>query len=270
MRLFAVIAALAIVPAAATAQNAYRRTPGDSLRYQEITKVVNTADTPAGPMKTEVDGEGATTFRFRTSDSVNVTLHMSKLTMKSPMGEMSPATGSLQGESFDMLMLARGHLIVLRTPKLPDEVAMLVSMQSPLNDFFVRLPQQPLRVGLVWADTTAHADTTSALRTSFKRIARYKVEKDTVVNGQNAWLITGAGEGSMESAGNMVQGGMDMQIHVVMETRDTDRAIFSSNGFMLSREVRTEQTGTSRMTTPMMPVELAMKGVMEITRRLVR
>lgn len=270
MRLFAVIAALAIVPAAATAQNAYRRTPGDSLRYQEITKVVNTADTPAGPMKTEVDGEGATTFRFRTSDSVTVTMHASKMTVKSPMGEMSPGTGSILGESFDVLMSPRGQLTIIRMPKLPEEVAMLMSTKSPMVDFFVQLPQRPLRVGVEWTDTTAHADTTSALRTSFKRIARYKVEKDTVVNGQNAWLITGAGEGSMESAGNMVQGGMDMQIHVVMETRDTDRAIFSSNGFMLSREVRTEQTGTSRMTTPMMPVELAMKGVMEITRRLVR
>ena len=270
MRLFAFVAALVMVPAAAAAQNAYRRTPGDSLRYQEITKVVSTAETPMGPMKTEMDGEGATTFRFRTSDSVNVTLHMSKLTMKSPMGEMSPATGSLQGESFDMLMLARGGLIVLRTPKLPDEVAMLVSMQSPLNDFFVRLPQQPLRVGLVWTDTTSYSDTTSALRLSVKRIARYRVEKDTTVNGQSAWLITGAGEGSMESAGNMGQGGMDLQVHVVMQTRDADRAIFTRDGFMLSREMKTEHTGTSRVTTPSMPMEMAMSGVLEVTRRLVR
>jgi len=267
MRLLTSAVVLTILPASLVAQNAYRRTPGDTLRYDERTKIISAAQTPMGEMTTEANSEGATTFAFRTADSVTVTLHPTKLTMKLPTGEYSPEMGGFTGSSYEVLMKPNGELKVLSQPDLPEALAGINSSVNAL-DFFVRLPAKRLSSGAVWTDTAEFHDSTAVMRMKIRRVASYKVEKDTVVDGSRAWIIAGTGDGSLESAGSGTTAGGSVEVS--MTIKDTDRAVITHDGLMLSRDLVMEQSGVSRIVMASMPMDMPVTGTIELKRRLVR
>jgi len=267
MRHFAVLAALAILPAAADAQNAYRRVPGDTLRYEESMTIASTAATPMGEVTTEAKSEGATIFVFRTTDSVSVTMHPTKMTMKMPSGDYSPDVTGLRGAVFEMVMHANGELRILTRPELPADLAAVSGSVNTVADFFVRLPGRDLDLGAMWTDTIVISDSTAEMRITSRRVASYTVEKDTIIDGRNAWVIAGTGDTQLESTGTLAP--MDASMSVSMKVRDSDRAVITRDGTMLLREVLMEQSGTSRIVTLSAPMEMPITGTIALKRRLV-
>jgi hypothetical protein len=67
------------------------------------------------------------------------------------------------------------------------------------TEFFLPLPSEPLAAGVSWQDSTSTADSASSMtgaraRQRETRIRRYRVLRDTTVNGQRALIISSTSE----------------------------------------------------------------------------
>ena len=163
--------------------------PGDTLRFREVTRAELRLTTPQGeiPMTTEHD---ATIAVVRLpGDSARAWYEALVLGMSSPMGSMRPATDPALHRPFTLTFDARGRVGLLEAPPFPASFEGLTDLAHQFDDFFLRLPAQPLRAGLTWSDTTVRTDSTADKSMRRETIAAYRVERDTVVGGQPALVI---------------------------------------------------------------------------------
>jgi hypothetical protein len=63
-------------------------------------------------------------------------------------------------------------------------------LSHQFDDFFLRLPAQPLKVGLAWSDTTTKTDSTAERFSHWRRTSDYRVERDTVVGTTPAFVVS--------------------------------------------------------------------------------
>ena len=181
----ALLLAGALPAAAQTAYSASR----DTLRYRQTTELRMTLTTPQGEIPMSVD-QRATIAVVRTAgDSARAWFDSLAISATGPQGEQRPATDSALKLPFRMTLDSRGRVSNVVSPKWPSQLQAMADPSRSFDDFFLRLPAQPLKVGLAWSDTTVHTDSTTDRFLRWVRRTDYRVERDTTVGATQALVV---------------------------------------------------------------------------------
>jgi hypothetical protein len=82
------------------------------------------------------------------------------------------------------------RVALVSAPAFPASFAGVTDLSHQFDDFFVRLPAQPLRVGLAWSDTSTRTDSTAEKSMRWRSVVAYRVERDTAVAGVPALVVS--------------------------------------------------------------------------------
>jgi hypothetical protein len=238
------LAAIALLSFAATpvaAQNAYAP-PGDTLRFHETQKASVVITMPQGEVQASLDQEATLAVHRMAGDSAHAWFESLSLVASSPQGEQKPPTDEVLHKPFRLTFDARGRVKVVQAPTFPDALAGLGDLSNEFTDLFLRLPAQPLRIGLAWTDTLTRADSTADRKGSATLITDYKVEKDTVVSGTPALLVRFTQRAAIRAEGPVP--GQPMRSEATMEGNNTGFYVFAPKpGRMLARRRTGKITG---------------------------
>lgn len=178
---------------------------------------------------------------------------------------MTPETGSLIRKPFALTFDSRGRTAVTMAPPLPQELQGVSDLSHQFDDFFMRLPAQPLRVGLAWTDTSARTDTTGGKSIRINTIANYRVERDTTVGSEAALYISMKQQTTMVS--DAAVPGQDMRMQSNMSGGDEGFFLFApKSGRMLGRQRKGQLSGETVMSGAM--GSMTMNQTMSYTSRI--
>ncbi|HEU4556187.1 MAG TPA: hypothetical protein VFS20_00010 [Longimicrobium sp.] len=183
---------LSFLAAAAHAQApTYRRAPGDTLRYREVTSGTVEARPGGGAamsVKTSHDARIAVTFGA--ADTARAWFEALTMGVDGPQGERRPDAQALLGRPYTLVIGPRGEVRTVDVPPIPAEIAQVSELAAQFTDFFPRLPAGPLTAGTTWADTTRHQTTGATGRTVIaRRIGSYHVRGDSTIAGQRVAIV---------------------------------------------------------------------------------
>jgi hypothetical protein len=185
-----------VMPGLAQAQ--YRRQPGDTVRVRERTMSAMTIQTPRGEVAAESEHDAIVALTFGRADSATAWYESLRVAATSPAGKMAPSTDAALAKPFHLRFDPRGRITLLAAPTFAPELASVADLTRQFDDLYLRLPAEPLRVGLEWSDTLVIATTGDKQMRTVHR-GRYRVTGDTVVDGTAAMVIAASQE--LESSG---------------------------------------------------------------------
>lgn len=223
------------VPAAA--QSAYART-ADTLRFHEVTTLDMKMTTPQGEVPLSTEHDATIALLLLPGDSARAWYEALRIGMSSPMGGQTPETGSVLKQPFRLKFDSRGRTEVVSTPAFPESFQGISDLTHQFSDFFLRLPATPLKLGLAWTDTLLRNSSNNDRTATIKSIASYRVERDTVVSGEPAYVISMRQQLSSESEGPVP--GQPVRARSTSTGSDEGFVVFSKAGRMLGRT----RTGT--------------------------
>ena len=181
----ALLLALAIPASAQTTYSASR----DTLRFRETTQLRMTMTTPQGDIPMSVDHRATVALVRTPGDSARAWFDSLALVATGPQGEQRPATDSALKLPIHFVLDARGRVSNVQPPKWPASLQGMSDPSHHFDDYFLRLPAQPLRVGLAWSDTTTQTDSTADRFMRWVRRTDYRVERDTTVGTTPALIV---------------------------------------------------------------------------------
>jgi hypothetical protein len=171
----------------ARAQTTYASTR-DTLRFREATQLQVRLTMPQGEIPMTVEQRSTISLVRLPGDSARAWFDSLAISAKGPQGEMKPETDSALNRPFRLGLDARGRVKNVDAPKWPASLEGITDLSHQFDDFFLRLPVQPLKVGLAWSDTTTKTDSAPERFSRWMRAADYRVERDTTV-GTTAALV---------------------------------------------------------------------------------
>jgi hypothetical protein len=184
------IALVALVACAlpARAQTTYTSTR-DTLRFRETTQLHVTLTMPQGEMPMSVEQRATLALVRLPGDSARAWFDSLAISATGPQGELKPETDSALKRAFRLGLDARGRVKNVKAPQWPASLQGMTDLSHQFDDFFLRLPTQPLKVGLAWSDTTAQTDSTADRYSDWHRMSDYRVERDTTVGTTQAFVV---------------------------------------------------------------------------------
>ena len=188
-----ILAGLALVPSPVDAQApAYRRAPGDTLRYREVTSTTVEMRGATGPVTVQARHDARIAFAFTAGDTARAWFDALSLSIEGMPGQPDrrPDTAPLLGKPYTLVIDARGDAQTVSTPEFPADVAQVSDLSAEFTDFFPRLSDRPLTPGTTWADTVSHETTNPAGRTVLaQRVGSYRVRGDTTIRGERVVIV---------------------------------------------------------------------------------
>lgn len=181
-------AALLACALPARAQNSYTSTR-DTLRFRETTQMRMTLTMPQGEIPMSMEQSAQLSLVRLPGDSARAWFDSLTISGKGPQGEMKPETDSALKRTFRLGLDARGRVKNVSAPQWPASLTGVTDLSHQFDDFFLRLPAQPLKVGLAWSDTTALTDSTTDRYSRWIRTSDYHVLRDTTVDATPALVI---------------------------------------------------------------------------------
>lgn len=97
-------------------------------------------------------------------------------------------TGSLLDEPF-VLHEDDGRIETVSAPRMSPQLRQLSDLRQQFDDFFLRLPDRPLEVGVTWADTLESSAIEGESRAGRLAVTRFVVRADTVLDEIPARVI---------------------------------------------------------------------------------
>ena len=182
-------AALLACALPARAQNSYTSTR-DTLRFRETTQMRMTLTMPQGEIPMSMEQSAQLSLVRLPGDSARAWFDSLTISGKGPQGEMKPETDSALKRPFRLGLDARGRVKNVSAPQWPASLTGVTDLSHQFDDFFLRLPAQPLKVGLAWSDTTALTDSTADRYSRWIRTSDYHVLRDTTVDATPALVIS--------------------------------------------------------------------------------
>jgi hypothetical protein len=183
MRAAAGLVLLAAVHAhAASAQaSAYRRTPGDTLRYAELaearTRIVGEKEVDAFRQESRV------AITFAPGDTARAWFERLRITESGSQGGRAGGEEA-QGLPFVLAFGPLGVDSTLHAPEFPASVdALSALLRTQFANFLPRLPGGPLRAGTEWADTLVVDESDERWQGSHVRTTAYRVVGDSAIGG---------------------------------------------------------------------------------------
>lgn len=237
------IAALCALCATATHAQ-YRRIRSDTVRLREITTGSTAVTTPTGIHESRSEHDATVIVAFGGADSARAWYESLRIASISPQGRQEPVTRDALSCSFDLFFDARGRSRTLRAPKFPASFEATADLSHQFDDFFARLPAEPLSLGLAWEDT-AVVETRGPDDDFFRgqRVIRSRVARDTTVAGEAAGLIESVQRNTLAGAQRLK--GQPLTLRTAMAGSDSGTVVFSKrNGRMLARQRVGSMSGT--------------------------
>ncbi|HEX2077034.1 MAG TPA: hypothetical protein VHG08_04970 [Longimicrobium sp.] len=229
---------LASAPAAAQAP-AYARTPGDTLHYRQATQA--TVRIQGRPGHAEQTQRARITLAFTGGDTARA--WYGGLDVRSKHGaayESLEIPGSEMRGGFVLAVSPTGRVRTLRTPVLPPPLDMELDsvLVWQFVDFLPVLPEVPLRPGVEWTD----ADSVDLARGRWRRTTRYRVVRDTVVDGVAAAVVETESRLAMRHTSEIDE---ELSIRTELEGTERGRFVFAlAPGLLLRRERSGTLSGT--------------------------
>lgn len=184
--------ALMLAPLAAAAQApAYRRAPGDTLRYHEVTSGTIEMRPASGTVSVQTEHDARVAVTFAAGDTARAWFEALMVSAAGPpLGERRPDTAPLLGRPYLLVFGPRGEVRTVRVPEIPPEVLRVSDLSAEFTEFFPRLGSTPLAPGATWADTTTHQTTNAAGITVIgRRVGRYRVRGDSTIRGERVVAV---------------------------------------------------------------------------------
>jgi hypothetical protein len=181
-------AALLACALPARAQTTYTSTR-DTLRFRETTRVQLTLTMPQGEMPMTMEQSGVLSLVRLPGDSARAWFDSLSISAKGPQGDIKPPTDSALNRPFRLSFDSRGRVKNVSAPQWPASLQGVTDLSHQFDDFFLRLPAQPLRVGLAWSDTLSQTDSTAERFSRWVRHTDYRVERDTTVGSSPALVV---------------------------------------------------------------------------------
>ena len=172
----------------AGAQSTYS-TSRDTLRFRETMQLRMTMTTPQGDMPMSMEHRATVALVRSAGDSARAWFDSLSLMATGPQGEQRPATDSALKLPIQFRLDARGRVSNVVAPKWPASLQGMSDPSHHFDDYFLRLPAQPLRIGLAWSDTTTYTDSTAERFARWIRRTDYRVERDTMVGTTPALVV---------------------------------------------------------------------------------
>jgi len=182
-------AALILCALPARAQTTYASTR-DTLRYRETTQLQVHLTMPQGEIPMSVEQRSTIALVRLPGDSARAWFDSLAISATGPQGEMKPPTDSALKRAFRLGLDARGRVKDVNAPQWPASLQGVTDLSHQFDDFFLRLPAQPLKVGLAWSDTTSQTDSTADRFSRWRRTSDYRVERDTTVGTTPAVVVS--------------------------------------------------------------------------------
>jgi len=170
------------------AQTTYASTR-DTLRFRETTKVDMTLTMPQGELPMSMEQSATLSLVRLPGDSARAWFDSLAISAKGPQGDQRPVTDSALKRTFHLGLDARGRVKNVQAPTWPAGLQGITDLSHQFDDFFLRLPAKPLKVGLAWSDTTSLTDSTADRYSHWVRSNDYRVERDTTVGTTPALVI---------------------------------------------------------------------------------
>ena len=164
--------------------------PGDTLRYREVTQGKFTLSGPQGDIPVSIEQRSQIAVVRLRGDSARAWYDSLAISASSPAGDQRPATDSALKLPFRLAFDSRGRVKVVQAPVFPKSFEGMTDLSHQFDDFFLRLPAKPLTVGLAWSDSLSRTDSTAEKFTRWASNADYRVERDTVVAGAPAVIVS--------------------------------------------------------------------------------
>ena len=172
----------------ARAQSSYASTR-DTLRFRESTQLRMTLTMPQGEIPITVEQRSMVAVVRMAGDSTRGWFDSLSLAVTGPQGEQRPATDSALKLPLHFRLDSRGRVSNVVPPKWPGSLQGMADPSHFFDDFFLRLPAQPLKAGLAWSDTTTVTDSTAERFSRWTRRNDYRVERDTMVGTTPALVV---------------------------------------------------------------------------------
>jgi hypothetical protein len=230
------VAAAFVAPAVLGAQlPLYRRSAPDTIRFREVTTTEAVIQTPGGATPLTSTQRSLVAVAFLPNDSARAWYEELMLEASGSHVTEHPTTTAALRQPFALRVDPRGRVQTLAAPNFPAALNRIADLRHQFDDFFLRLPAAPLRRGLAWSDTLARQDSTPGGGYSRNNsIARYRVERDTVVAGTKGVVI------AMDQQVRLVTGGpiegQPVMAESVLEGTDRGSYVFApGEGRLLGR-----------------------------------
>lgn len=242
-RLFLTIAAwLASSPAAA--QSTYARS--DTLRFRESTLRTTTLTSASGAVERKTGRDAQVSVAWTQGDTAHAWFDELKLATVGPLGDTFAETDGVLRRPFTMLITARGETRRLASPPIPSAIASISEISSLFGDLFLRLPHEPLRRGLAWADTTSRGDSNSIRSSRSHVVTTYRVARDTVIGGRSGFVVLVASQIAQSSEQPVP--GREVRVSVSLSGTESGFFVFSVDaGGILARRREGRLSGETTM-----------------------
>ena len=159
--------------------------PEEGLRYREVTTTAATITTAQGPFAITTSHDAVIALSFADGDSVFAAYESLQLNTETPMGAMRPDTAPIIGKPFILVLHDSGHVETIATPEVTQEISDQSALQWQFFDFFLTLPDDELRMGTTWSDSS-RAEKGGTVQ--FWK-AEFNVVGDTTVSGIHALVV---------------------------------------------------------------------------------
>lgn len=184
-------ALLAATLAAAPAAAQYRLPEGDTLRYRERTETRRITQLAGGSAETRSLHEADLALAPAAGDTVRAFYEALRVELTgSGVEDETPPTGGILFAPYVLTVDARGRTRTVSAPALPSAIARVTDLSRQFDDLLLVLPEAPLAVGTAWGDTVEDGRPAPGVQRAERRaVRRYRVERDTVVDGVAALVI---------------------------------------------------------------------------------
>ena len=230
----------------------YVRSPRDTIRLREVTATTTTVETPQGALELKSEHDAVIAITFGAKDSARAWYESLRIASSSPRGKQEPSTDAALRLPFVLEFDARGQVKTLAAPTFPATFQGISDLTSQFDDFFVRLPGQPLHLGLTWTDTTTTSRSSGESRSVLVKRGAYRVLRDTLVSGEPAYVISVTQEIENRSS-QPVQG---LTATSTLIGSDQGIIVFSKAGRLLGRQRQGDLRGEITYTGGSSPVRM--------------
>lgn len=237
----------------------YRRTPGDTLRYHEVTSSTTELTTPQGTVPLESSHDARMSIAFGTADTAYAWYDALKVSARSPQGERTPSTAGALGRPFVLLVDRQGTIQTASAPAFPEEFEGVTDLTRQFDDYWVPLRARALRTGAEWTDTLAMRDSTDAGRVyAMHRVRSHRVRGDTVVGGERLVVLQITSKDSVDVSAPGARPGLS--IRNVMRGTEQGIVLWSpQRGVLVSRSREGESSGEMHLLGGAQPIVMPMR-----------
>lgn len=228
----------------ARAQSTYATTR-DTLRFRETTQLRMTLTMPQGEIPITVEQRSMVGVVRMPGDSARGWFDSLSVAVSGPQGEQRPATDSALKLPVRFRLDDRGRVSNVVAPKWPASLQGMADPTHFFDDFFLRLPAQPLKIGLAWSDTTTTTDSTADRFTRWNRRNAYRVERDTTVGTTPAFVVSV--KQNLSATISQPVPNQAMRSDAQLTGESTGFVVFAKSGQLLGRRAEGKIEGPVKM-----------------------